>query len=95
MTFNGVSNTLQNFSFMGATDFEVAGGPADPPPLVKGVGTKRLGKGRVKTLWKQGFEGDFLSWQTSLAYSLQIFVDNFSLLSPLQRVLASWLKIFN
>ena len=58
MTFNGVSNTQQNFAFMGATDFEVAGGPADPPPLVKGVGTKRLGKGRVKTLWKQGFEGD-------------------------------------
>ena len=28
---------------------------------------------------------DFLSWQKSLAYSLRIFVDNFSLLSPLQR----------
>ena len=29
---------------------EVAGGPADPPapPLVKGVCTKKLGKGRVK-----------------------------------------------
>ena len=37
---------------MGATVSEIAGGPADPPPpppsLVKGVGTKRLGKGRVK-----------------------------------------------
>ena len=32
-------------------------------------------------------KADFLSWQKSLAYSLQIFVDNFSLLSPLQRVL--------
>ena len=28
--------------------FEIAGGRAEPP-LVKGVGTKRLGKGRVKT----------------------------------------------
>ena len=33
---------------MGATVSEIAGGPADPHPLVKGVGTKRLGKGRVK-----------------------------------------------
>ena len=35
---------------MRATVFEIDGrGPADPPPpLVKGVGTKRLGKGRVK-----------------------------------------------
>ena len=33
---------------MGATVFEIAGGSARPPPLVKGVGTKRLGKGRVK-----------------------------------------------
>ena len=32
---------------MGAMVSEIAGGPADPP-LVKGVGTKRLGKGRVK-----------------------------------------------
>ena len=29
-------------------------------------------------------KADFLSWQKSLAYSLRIFVDNFSLLSPLQ-----------
>ena len=35
---------------------------------------------------------DFLSWQKSLAYSLQIFVDNFPLLSTLQRVLTAWLK---
>ena len=32
---------------MGATDFEIVTGPADP--LVKGVGTKTLGKGRVNT----------------------------------------------
>ena len=48
-TFKGVSNTLQNFTFMGATVLEIAGGPADPP-LVKGVGTKRLSKGRVKVI---------------------------------------------
>ena len=36
---------------MGATVFEIAGGSArPPPPLVKGVGTKMLGKGRVKIL---------------------------------------------
>ena len=29
--------------------FEIAGGSARPLPLVKGVGTKRLGKGRVKS----------------------------------------------
>ena len=40
-------------------------------------------------------KADFLSWQKSLVYSLRIFVDNFSLLSPLQRVLAAWFKIFN
>ena len=38
---------------MGATVFEIAWGssrlpPPPPPPLVKGVDTKRLGKGRVK-----------------------------------------------
>ena len=36
---------------MGATVFQIAGGGGvGRPPLVKGVGTKRLGKGRVKTL---------------------------------------------
>ena len=40
-------------------------------------------------------KADFLSWQKSLACSLRIFRDNFSLLSPLQRVLAAWFKIFN
>ena len=40
-TFNNVFNTLQNFIFIGATAFAIA-------PLVKDVGTKRLGKGRVK-----------------------------------------------
>ena len=44
---------------------------------------------------ERGVKADFLSWQTSLAYSLRIFIDNFSLLSLLQRVLATWLKIFN
>ena len=34
--------------FMGATVFEVAGVSDRLPPLVLGVGTKRLGKGRVK-----------------------------------------------
>ena len=42
-----VSNTLQNFTFMEATVFETAGG-SGRPPLVKDVGTKRLGEGRVK-----------------------------------------------
>ena len=46
-TLKDVSNTLQNFKFMGATVFEIAGGPADPLRLLKGVGTKRLGKRRV------------------------------------------------
>ena len=40
-------------------------------------------------------KADFLSWQKSLAYSLRIFPDNFSLLPTLQRVLAAWFKIFN
>ena len=44
---------------------------------------------------ENGVKADFLSWQKSLAYSLRIFVDNFSFLSPLQRVLAAWFKIFN
>ena len=35
-TFKDVSNTLQNFTLMGATVFEIVGGPA--------VGTKMLGK---------------------------------------------------
>ena len=43
----------------------------------------------------KSFEEDFLSWQKSLAYSLRIFPDNFSLLSPPQWLLATWLKIFN
>ena len=46
-TFKGVSNTLQNFTFMGATVFEIAV-EGRLAPLVKGVGTKRLGKGRAK-----------------------------------------------
>ena len=42
-----VSNTLQNFKFMGAMGFEIVGGVWQIP-LVKCVGTKRLGKGRFK-----------------------------------------------
>ena len=38
-------------------------------------------------------KADFLTWQKSLAYSLRIFADNFSLLSLPQRVLAAWFKI--
>ena len=45
---------------MGVTVFEIAEGQADPPLLVKGGGTKRLGKGRVKVsnylaLWREIF----------------------------------------
>ena len=46
-TFKDVLNTLQNFTFMGTMVSDIAGGSADPPP-VKGMDTKRLGKGRVK-----------------------------------------------
>ena len=44
----------------------------------------------VFTFWLSlaSIKEDFLSWQKSLAYSLRIFVNNFSLLSPLQRVLS-------
>ena len=45
---------------MEATVFEIAGGPADPPLLIKGVGTKRLHKGRVKVT-----VSDFLKSQRS------------------------------
>ena len=51
-TFKDVSNTLQNFKFIGPRVLEIAGGPADlppsPHPLASGVGTKRLGTGGVK-----------------------------------------------
>ena len=50
MTFKGVSNTLQNFTFMEARVSEITGGPLNPS-LVKGVGTKRLRKGRVKIVF--------------------------------------------
>ena len=43
-TFKGISNILQNFTFIEATVFETAGGSARQK---KGVDTKRLGKGRV------------------------------------------------
>ena len=45
-TFKDVFNTLQNFKFTRTTVFEIAVGSFRP--LVKGVGTKRLSKGRVK-----------------------------------------------
>ena len=48
-----------------------------------------------KAVEDQVVKADFLLWQKSLAYSLRIFLDNFSLLLPLQRVLAAWFKIFN
>ena len=50
MTFKDVSNTLQNFTFMGTTVFEMVGGgpPEPPPPLSERCGCQRLGKGRVK-----------------------------------------------
>ena len=38
---------------------------------------------------------NFLSLQKSLASSLRIIVDHFSLLWSLRRVIATWLKIFN
>ena len=48
---NTLQNTLQNFTYMGATISEIAGA-IDPPPLPlppeKGVGTKRLCKGTAK-----------------------------------------------
>ena len=48
-TFKDVSDTLQSFTFMGTTVFEIAEeGPADLPSLVKGVS---LGKGRVKNVY--------------------------------------------
>ena len=43
-----VFNILQNFKFIGPRVSEIAGGSGRPPPLVSGVGTKRLGTGRVK-----------------------------------------------
>ena len=61
---------------MRVTFSEIAGGPLDPPPpLVKGVGTKRLGKGRVnpRMLTDQAVveesksfiqPGDFRSWKS-------------------------------
>ena len=52
---------------MGATVFEIAGGGGGSarPPLVKGVGTKRLGKGRVK-----GLPFDFYKVERDLLSSL-------------------------
>ena len=48
------NNTLQNFTFMGTTVSEIAGWiPLDPPPLVNGVCTKRLSKGRVNITYTQ------------------------------------------
>ena len=56
-TFKEVSNILQNFTFMGTTVFEIAGGLADPPPspYVNGVSTKRLRKGRVNLGYDKNF----------------------------------------
>ena len=49
----------------------------------------------LRTVTFPTLKAEILSGQKSLAYSLRIFVDNFSLLSPPQRVLAAWLKIPN
>ena len=48
-TFKDVFNTLQNFKFMGVMVSETAEG-VRTTPLVKVVGTKRLGKGRAEYL---------------------------------------------
>ena len=63
-TLNHVSNTLQNFKFMGATVFEIVVGPADRS-LVKGVGTKRLGKGRVNPIRPGGGGAQRPGWPNS------------------------------
>ena len=47
-TFNDISNALQNVTFTDRRVFEIAGEVQPNPPLVKGMGTARLGKGRVK-----------------------------------------------
>ena len=59
-TFEGVSNTLQNFTFMGTKVSEIAEGSArlPSPPLVKGVGTKgfvKEGINRCQSLCQKGF----------------------------------------
>ena len=48
-TLKDFFNILQNFKFMGATVFEIAGGPADPrTPWYKVWVPKGLAEGRVK-----------------------------------------------
>ena len=44
---------------MGATVYEIAGGPADSSLLLKGVGTKRVSKEMVNGIFKQNFNGIF------------------------------------
>ena len=50
------------------------------------------------TLWVMKsnlkLEADFLSWQELLAYSMQIFIYDFSLLSQLMWALTAWFKNF-
>ena len=57
---------------MGTTVFEIAGvrrpPPPPPPPLVKRVGTKRLGKGRVKDIMYIKTEHEFL-YSSGIFYS--------------------------
>ena len=62
-------NTLQNFELNGATVFEIAGGRPTPAPLVKGVGTKKLGKGRVKMKEKHVSEIKKIVRQSEKSYS--------------------------
>ena len=50
---------------MGTTVSEIAGVRRPPPPLVKRVGTKRLGKGRVKDIMYIKTEHEFYIVQVS------------------------------
>ena len=58
-TFKDVSNNLQNFPFMETMVFEIAGGGGGGGALVKGVGTKRFSKERVKVEMKRSFIPEF------------------------------------
>ena len=62
--FKDGCNTVQNFTVMGATVFEIAGEFGRPPPIVKGVGTKRQ---RVKS----GFIGEWSLFESDDTLSLK------------------------
>ena len=73
--FKDVSNTLENFTFMGTTICEIAVGSGlppflPPPPLVKGMGTEWLGKEMVeKTGLKIYFFTDKISLESGVTQS--------------------------